>query len=200
MQRLHAPAPGAKPGFSGSQPFRIVRLAAAPPSALPMRAKAGVAPRQCSVLTSLKSRASVRSVASFLKSSARSHRSPRTCGGEAFHRAVTVQKLGGGLGADIAHEREQVGDERRINAKLFADSGCIANCFAPAIDLDRARIPHALRQILVRWFDVECGSTALNSGVGRFVDAPDGSSRTASYSSSDCRSNKPSNSARESLL
>jgi hypothetical protein len=37
MQQLHAPAPGAKPGFSGSQPFRIVRLAAAPPSALPMR-------------------------------------------------------------------------------------------------------------------------------------------------------------------
>ena len=77
-----------------------------------------------------------------------------------FDRAVTVQKLGGILGADawntgvavggIAHEREQVGDERRINAKLFADSGCIANCFAPAIDLDHARIPHALRQILVR--------------------------------------------------
>ena len=50
----------------------------------------------------------------------------------------------------IAHEREQVGDERRINAKLSADSGCIANCFAPAIDLDHARIPHALRRILVR--------------------------------------------------
>jgi hypothetical protein len=45
----------------------------------------------------------------------------------------------------IAHEREQVGDERRINAKLFADSWCIANCFAPAIDLDHVRIPHALR-------------------------------------------------------
>src|SRR6202043_3330827 len=70
---------------------------------------------------------------------------------EAFDRAVTVQKLGGILGADawntgvavggIAHEREQVGDERRFNAKLFADSGCIANCFAPAIDLDHAYPP-----------------------------------------------------------
>src|SRR6202035_3556055 len=100
MQRLHAPAPGAKPSFQRVAAFshRSISRCASIRSA--HAAKAGVAPLQCSVLTSLKSRASVRSVASFLKSSARSHRSPRTCGGKAFDRAVTVQKLGGILGAD----------------------------------------------------------------------------------------------------
>ena len=37
-----------------------------------------------------------------------------------------------------------------IDPELFADPGRIANDVAPAIDLHHARIPHALRQILVR--------------------------------------------------
>src|SRR6266404_2935545 len=59
---------------------------------------------------------------------------------EAFDLTVAIQKLRGGLGADardagvavgrIAHEREQVGNERRIDAKLFAYPGGIANRFA----------------------------------------------------------------------
>src|SRR6266404_8004603 len=49
----------------------------------------------------------------------------------------------------IAHEREQIRNEWRIDAELFADPSRIANRFAPAVDLHHARISHALRQILV---------------------------------------------------
>src|SRR5215208_5882321 len=72
---------------------------------------------------------------------------------------VKVQKLGGGSGADpadagiavgrIAHEREQVRNELRIDSELFAYSSRITNRFAPAVDLHHARTSHALGQILI---------------------------------------------------
>src|SRR6185437_11674480 len=56
---------------------------------------------------------------------------------EVFDLSVAVQKLGGGPGADsrnagvavgrIAHEREQVRNEQRIDSELFAYSGRIAH-------------------------------------------------------------------------
>src|SRR5205814_2580710 len=68
-------------------------------------------------------------------------------------------KLGGGPGADprdagiavghITHEREQVRNERGIDAELLAYPSRIANRFAAAVDLHHARTSHALRQILV---------------------------------------------------
>ncbi len=92
-------------------------------------AKAGVGPRQRSVSTFLKSGASVRSVASFLKSSASLRCLPRTFGGKFFDLTVAVQEHGGGLGADprdagvavgrVAHEREQVRNERRDRRRTF---------------------------------------------------------------------------------
>ncbi len=76
-----------------------------------------------------------------------------------FDLTVVIQKLRGGPGADpgdagitvgrIAHEREQVRNERRIDAELFAHRGRIANDFAPAVDLHNTRPSHALRQILI---------------------------------------------------
>jgi hypothetical protein len=81
-------------------------------------------PRQRIVSTFLKSGASVRSVAKFLKSSARSRCSPRTFDG-LFDRTVAIQELGSGRGADprdagitvdrIAYEREQVRNQGRID-------------------------------------------------------------------------------------
>src|SRR5206468_3038760 len=78
---------------------------------------------------------------------------------EVFDLTVAVQKLGGGPGADprdagvavgrVAHEREQVRNELRADAELFAYPSRIANRFAPPIDLYHARTSHALRQILV---------------------------------------------------
>src|SRR5437763_1327066 len=49
----------------------------------------------------------------------------------------------------IAHECEQVRNERRIDAELFAYRNRIANRFAPAVDLYHARTSHALRQIFI---------------------------------------------------
>src|ERR687892_1633224 len=78
---------------------------------------------------------------------------------KAFDRTVAVQKPGGGPGADardagiavgrVAHEREQVWNELRADAKLFAYPGGIANGFTPAVDLHHPPSPHALRQVLV---------------------------------------------------
>jgi hypothetical protein len=49
----------------------------------------------------------------------------------------------------IADECEQVRDERRINAELFANAAGITDYFASAVDLHHARVAHALRQIFV---------------------------------------------------
>src|SRR5262249_50255193 len=49
----------------------------------------------------------------------------------------------------IAHERQQIRNERGIDAELFSYRSRIANDFAPAVDLHHARTSHALRQILV---------------------------------------------------
>src|SRR2546423_11078034 len=78
---------------------------------------------------------------------------------ELFDPAEAVQKPGRGLGADsgnagitvggISHQREQVRNQRRIDAELFTYPGRIANRFAAAVDLHHARSAHALPEGLV---------------------------------------------------
>ena len=78
---------------------------------------------------------------------------------EVLELTVTIQELRGSLGTDagnagiavggIADEREQIGNQRRIDAELLADGGGIANDFAATVDLHHARASHALRQVLI---------------------------------------------------
>src|SRR5262249_28420145 len=119
-----------------------------------------VGPRQRSASTSVKSRASVRSVASFLKSSASSTVIAEDMRGKLLDFTVARYQPCGRLGSDpgnpgitvrrVADEREVVGDVRRRDTELCAHARVVANLPALAIDLHDTRARYALGEILVR--------------------------------------------------
>ena len=76
-----------------------------------------------------------------------------------FDRPVLVEQSGCGGPADsgnagipilcIAHQRKQVGDQRRLDPEFLAHAFGVADLLALAIHLHDSVISHALRQVFV---------------------------------------------------
>ncbi len=129
------------------------------PSRSAQAANAGVGPSKRRSAPPRRARSPSRSVARSLKSSARSRLAPEHLGREGLDRAVLVHEPGGRDLADpgdariavgrVADEREQVGDQRRIDPELLAHPVGVAHRPAAAIDLHDPVALDALGQVLV---------------------------------------------------
>ena len=122
-------------------------------------ANASVGPSQRSSSTSAKSSVSVLSVARSLNSSASSRLSPRISGGNSSiapcrfrSRAAPTLPMPGNARVAVgrvADQRQEVGDQERVDAELLAHAVLVPDGVRPAVDLHDPARAHALGEILV---------------------------------------------------